>query len=197
MLEPLGVALHAVDLARLRTGMTVGVYGCGPIGLLVLQAARLAGATRIIATDRLPHRVRAARALGAEVAFLSRGGDENPGILTAAGGRGVDVAFECAGENDAVETAVETTGRGGAVLLAGIPAGDRIAFTASSARRKGLTLKLVRRMKHTYPRAIDLAARGLVDVRSLVTDTLPLDAYAEAFATARRREGVKVMIGEE
>jgi L-iditol 2-dehydrogenase len=62
------------------------------------------------------------------------------------------------------------------------------------ARRKGLTIKLVRRMKHTYPRAIDLVSKGLVDVRSLVTHRFPLDRAAEAFQVAARREGLKVVI---
>jgi len=62
------------------------------------------------------------------------------------------------------------------------------------ARRKGLTIKLVRRMKHTYPRAIELVSKGLVDVRSLVTHRFSLENAAEAFAVAQRREGIKVII---
>src|SRR5512138_2751539 len=74
MLEPLGVAIHAVDLGKLKTGMTVGVFGCGPIGLLIIQVARLMGATDIIATDLLPHRVEAAKSLGAHHALLTEAG---------------------------------------------------------------------------------------------------------------------------
>jgi L-iditol 2-dehydrogenase len=73
MLEPLGVAIHAVDLAHMRAGMTVGLFGCGPIGLLILQLARLAGAEQVIATDILSHRVQAARDFGASQAFLVAG----------------------------------------------------------------------------------------------------------------------------
>jgi L-iditol 2-dehydrogenase len=80
------------------------------------------------------------------------------------------------------------------VILSGIPADDRTAFTASMARRKGLTIKLVRRMKHTYPRAIRLVERGLVDVQSLVTHRFPLSEFERAFSAAARREGVKVII---
>jgi L-iditol 2-dehydrogenase len=83
---------------------------------------------------------------------------------------------------------------GGKVILVGIPADDRTSFTASQARRKGLTLKLVRRMKLTYPRAIRLVESGKIDVRSLVTHTFPLDRAADAFALAARREGLKVII---
>jgi L-iditol 2-dehydrogenase len=80
--------------------------------------------------------------------------------------------------------------------LIGIPADDQTTFNASIARRKGLTLKLVRRMKHTYPRAIRLVESGLVDVRALVTHRFPLRESAEAFSTAQKREGLKVIVGQ-
>jgi threonine dehydrogenase-like Zn-dependent dehydrogenase len=106
----------------------------------------------------------------------------------------VDVAFECAGVNDAVQDTMTAVRPGGRVILVGIPADDRTSFSASLARRKGLTIKLSRRMKHTYSRAIRLVESGAVDVRSLVTHRFPLRDIAEAFAVAQRREGLKVMI---
>jgi L-iditol 2-dehydrogenase len=106
----------------------------------------------------------------------------------------VDVAFECAGENAAVEDAIAAARPGGRVILVGIPGEDRTTFTASVARRKGLTLKLSRRMKNTYPRAIRLVESGRVDVRSLVTHRFPLEKIMEAFAVAHRREGLKVIV---
>jgi Threonine dehydrogenase and related Zn-dependent dehydrogenases len=193
MLEPLGIAIHSVDLAHLRVGMSVGVFGCGPIGLLILQLARLAGANQVVATDILPHRVEAALALGADKASVVEAGiGIREGAMPA--GHGFDVVFEVAGENAAVEMAVAATRPGGKVILVGIPSDDRTSFTASLARRKGLTLKLVRRMKFTYPRAIQLVESGKVDVHSLVTHTFPLERAAEAFAVAARREGLKVII---
>jgi L-iditol 2-dehydrogenase len=194
MLEPLGVALHAVDLAHVRAGASVGVFGCGPIGLLALQAARLAGAGRLVATDRAdrPHRLEAARRLGAEV-FAAEGGREVLSIRDALGGR-LDVAIELAGENAAVDAALDAVRPGARVVLAGIPAEERTSFRAATARRKGLTLVLSRRMKHVYPRAIGLVAEGKVDVRSAVTHQFPLERAAEAFATAARREGLKVLV---
>jgi len=114
--------------------------------------------------------------------------------MAATGWRGVDVAFEVAGEQAAVETTIATAIPGGKAILVGIPTDDRTFFTASVARRKGLTIKLVRRMKHTYPRALDLVSKGLVDVRCLVTHRFSLEKAAEAFALAQRREGIKVII---
>ncbi len=182
MLEPLGVAIHAVDLGHLRPGMRVGVFGCGPIGILVLQVALLAGAGEVLFTEPLVHRRAAALALGARE---WRAGEE------------AHVVFECAGDNAAVEDAVAAARPGGRVILGGIPDDDRTAFKASEARRKGLTLKLVRRMKHTYPRAIRMVADGRVDIRSLVTHRFPLERTAEAFGALDRREGMKVIVEPE
>ncbi|HTP00912.1 MAG TPA: alcohol dehydrogenase catalytic domain-containing protein, partial [Anaerolineales bacterium] len=114
MLEPLGVAIHAVDLAHLRLGMRVGVFGCGPIGLLIVQLARLAGAGQVFATDVLPHRVQAARDLGADRACLvGNGRSEVEG--DAATKNNLHVVFEVAGENAAVEAAVAAARPGGKV----------------------------------------------------------------------------------
>jgi len=194
MLEPLGVAIHSVDLAHLRPGMHVGVFGCGPIGLLVLQLAQRSGATRVIATDRLPHRVEAARSLGASQSFQVDSAGKLPDLPQVIGQRGLDAVFEVAGEDAALESAMLAVKPGGVLVLVGIPAEDRSSFCASLARRKGLTIKLCRRMKRTYPRAIDLVSRNLVDVNSLVTHHFPLNQAAEAFSVADRRDGLKVVI---
>jgi L-iditol 2-dehydrogenase len=194
MLEPLGVALHALSLGHILPGMSVGIFGCGPIGLMMVQLARAAGATQIIATDRLSYRLDAAKSFGASHVIPAAGGQENEEVFAATGREGVDITFEAAGDNDAVETAILASRPGRPVILIGIPDDDRTEFPASVARRKGLTLKLVRRMKHTYPRAIQLIQRGLVDVRSLVTHRFPLSEYRAAFETARKREGIKVVI---
>jgi len=194
MLEPLGVAIHTVDLGKIKAGMTVGVFGCGPIGLLIIQMAKLSGAANIIATDKLAHRVEAAKSFGASEAYLVGDKLQLGEIRAATDGRRVDVAFEAAGTQDAVDASVAAVMPGGKVILAGIPADDKTSFSASTARRKGLTIKLVRRMKHTYPRAIELVSKGLVDVRSLITHRFPLEQASEAFKVAQRRDGLKVII---
>jgi L-iditol 2-dehydrogenase len=194
MLEPLGVAIHAVELAHLKSGMRVGIFGCGTIGLLIIQLVKLSGAQTIIATEKLEHRLQAAQAHGATQCIKAKSGSEIPEVMAAADQRGVDVAFEVAGDQEAVDTAFYTTYPGGKVILAGIPVDDRTTFQASIARRKGLTIKMVRRMKDTYPKAIELVSSGKVDVRSLVTHRFPIENAAEAFKVAQRREGIKVII---
>lgn len=194
LLEPLGVAIHTVDLGKLKAGMTVGVFGCGPIGLLIIQLAKLSGAANIVATDILAHRLEAAKHFGAGEVFFATDASRLSQIRAATHGRGVNVAFEAAGAQGAVDDAFAAVRPGGKVILAGIPDDDTTCFSASTGRRKGLTIKVVRRMKHTYPRAIELVEKGLVDVQSLVTHRFALEQATEAFQVAQRREGIKVII---
>ncbi len=195
MLEPLGVAIHAVDLAHVRTGDTVSVLGCGPIGLFCLQVARAAGASRLVATDLAsrPQRLEAARALGAEV-FAWDAGREIGAIAQAVGPAGIDAAIECAGTQAAVDTAVETAGPGARVVVAGIPSEERTSLRTSGVRRKGLTIAFARRMKHVYPRALALAVAGQADLRSVVSHRFSLAESAKAFEFAASRAGLKVIV---
>ncbi len=186
LLEPLGIAIHAVSLAHLRPGDTVAIVGAGTIGLCCLQVAALSGAHLCFSTDRYSWRLDAAGRYGARVVNVD---DQDPvaAIMDATGGRGVDVAFECAwSSEDALAQAVGVLRNGGRLVVVGISADDRLVFNHSAVRRRGLTIALCRRMKHTYPRAIALVAGGHVDVASLVTDDVGLDGAAAAFADASR-----------
>ena len=113
MLEPLGVALHAIDLGKIRPGMRVGVFGCGPIGLLVLQLARIAGATDVFVSEPMPHRLEAAERFGGKTWTTTVQ---------------VDVAFECAGENAAVDDAITAAKAGGRCHPRGHPGGRSHIF---------------------------------------------------------------------
>ena len=112
-------------------------------------------------------------------------------IMRLTSGRGVDVAFEAAGAAETPQQAAAVTRIGGKVILAGISPDPFVAMRADTIRHKGLTIKLVRRSKHTYPRAIRLVQAGLVDVKALVTHWFPLERTAEAFElVAGYRDGV-------
>ena len=194
MLEPLGVAIHALDLGHLRLGADVAVIGCGPIGLLLIQAARAAGAARVIAVDPLPHRVEAALRLGVDHAEAPDAGTGTIVDWTNLAGRGVDVAFEVGGNDAAVVSAFAAARPGGRVVLVGIPDDDRTVFPASLGRRKGLTIAFARRMNETYPRAIRLVEQGIVDVSSIVTERYPLADAASAVEAAASRRSLKILI---
>ena len=195
LLEPLGVALHALDLAPVVVGARAGVYGCGPLGLLLVQLLRLSGALVIVATDRLAHRVAAARQMGATHGFVVGDGSTD----TAMGGDPrevpVDVAFEVAGDDDAIADAIAAVRPGGRVVLVGIPDDDRTSFPAAAARRKELSFHVSRRMAATdLPRAIGLAATGRVDLSALITHRYPLDEVSDSFAMLASRRGLKVVV---
>jgi L-iditol 2-dehydrogenase len=195
LLEPLGVAMHAVDLARLRLADSLAIIGAGPIGLLILQVARLAGADPIFVTDQLDWRLKLAQRWGGIPIHCT---NENPvqHIMKETGGRGVDVAIEAAWADQSVEQAAEAARLGGRLVLVGIPGNDRLMLRHSTARRKGLTILMSRRMKHVYPRAIQLVRNGRVDLRGLVSHRFALRQAREAFALNARYEDnvVKVMI---
>lgn len=195
LLEPLGVAIHAVDLAKFRVGHSAAIIGMGPIGLIILQLARLAGADPIFATDKFPWRLKLAAKYGA-IPIRCDAEDPVQRVAKETGGRGVDVAIEAAWADQSVAQAAEMARLGGRVVLVGIPGDDHLALKASTARRKGLTLVLSRRMKHVYPRAIRLAEQGRVDLRGLVSHRFPLKRAVEAFQlnTAYQDKVVKVMV---
>jgi L-iditol 2-dehydrogenase len=192
LLEPVGVAVHALDLAHLRLASTVAVVGCGPIGLIAVQLALRGGAIAVVAVEPLAHRRVLASQLGATSAVGP--GETADAAAAVTAGYGVDAAIELAGTDEAVAAAIEAVRPGGRVVLGGIPDEDRTSFVASAARRKGLTFAVVRRMKEVYERAIALVDAGAVDLDRVVTGRYPLDKAAEAMADAARRNGVKTVL---
>ena len=192
LLEPLGVAIHALDLGHVRLGARVAVVGCGPIGLLLIAVLRTAGARHIAAFEPLPHRREAALRYGADVCLRP---DILAGDLRELVGDGADAVFEMAGTPDAVTLSMAAARPGGRVVLGGIPAGDQISFQASTARRKGLTIAMARRMNDVYGRAIGLVAAGGFSLAPLVTERFGLASAGAAFGSAAKRNGLKVVLG--
>jgi L-iditol 2-dehydrogenase len=137
--------------------------------------------SRVFVTDRHEWRLAVAERLGGVPIDAART-DPVQAVSTATGGRGVDIAVEAAWCDETVEQAAGMARLGGRVILVGISSDDRIALKHSTARRKGLTLKLSRRMKHVYPRAIDLVSRGVINVDDLVSHRFPLAEAPRAFA---------------
>jgi L-iditol 2-dehydrogenase len=187
VIEPLGVAIHAVDLGHLTVGASLAVFGCGPIGLMVARVAQLAGAHLVCATEPLPHRRHIALQFGVAAAFDPTGEDVVRGIRDQTGGEGVDVAFEVAGSDTATVQAVQVVRPGGTLVLVGYWKADEVTLPGITAMRKGLTIRFVRRMKNTFPRAIELTRLGLVNLASLISHEFPLSDVVEAFARAERR----------
>jgi L-iditol 2-dehydrogenase len=196
LLEPVGVALHSVNLSHLKPGDTIAVLGSGPIGLLIGAVARMAGASMVYITEPLDYRREFAAHYCADGVFNPTGQDPVKEIIELTGGRGVDIAFEAAGAEDTPEQAAEVARPGGKVIVVGIPKDDSLSFNASIVRRKGLTIRLVRRMAHTYPTTIQLVAKQLIDLKPLITHRLPIADVGQAMELlSHYRDGViKVVI---
>jgi len=186
LLDALAVAIHAVDLARLRSGEQAAVVGCGPVGLCVAQAARAAGASRVFAIDIAPAPLDAARGLGLE-AVDARSDDPVRAVLDASDAAGVAAAFDTVGTAATRQQGAAMLHRGGRlVCLAGdaaplgldyaLLAGERAVMTAANSPYPDLT------------RAIELASTGRVSLGPLVTHHFPLDQVERAFEAARDRE---------
>lgn len=195
LLEPLGVALHAVDLAKIKVANSVAILGAGTIGLYILQLARVSGADPIYVSDRFDWRLERATEYGATTVNCDTD-DPVKFVRDATSGRGVDIAIEAAWADHSVQQAAEMARLGGRLVLVGIPGPDTLTLKHSTARRKGLTIRMSRRMKHAYPRAIQLAASGKVDLNGIVSHRFPLEKAPEAFAmnSAYQDKVVKVMI---
>ena len=194
LLEPLGVAIHAVDLGKISEGARVGIFGCGPIGLLIEQVAGARGAKIVVVTEPIAARREAALLYGADTALDPNVEGYAGELQRASVPDGLDVAFEASNDSRAIQDAVDAARPGGRVIITGIPSDDLIVVRASTARRKGLSLLLTRRMKEVYDRAIGLVTSGAVDLDSLVTHRFSLSSFSPAFDTALRRAGHKVII---
>lgn len=190
MLEPLGVAIHAVDLAKPGLMERVTVLGCGPIGALVIQVLKAAGAGEILAVDPLAHRREAAMGWGA-----TRAAAELGEVVEWSKG-GCPLVIEATNSPQGFRDAVLAARIGGRVVLVGIPDGDTYVLPAAEARRRALKIKFARRMGNVYPRAIQLVESGKVDVERMVTHRIGLDETPGAFrALADSEPGyIKVLV---
>ena len=185
LLEPMGVALHAVDLGKLKLARSVAIIGSGPIGQLITQLASLSGADPIYTFDCFPWRTAKAKESGATDAWtVTADLDAVKVIQEVTNGRGVDVAFEAAWADHSIAQVAEMARLGGRVVLVGIPSDDQINMKHSTARRKGLSIMMSRRMKLTYPRTIQMVttAPHPLNLDNLISHRFPLSQVDKAFA---------------
>lgn len=181
IVEPLAVALHSMQFAALGPDDTVAVIGAGPIGLLTVACAKLAGAKRIWAVDPVAHRRELAKHLGADAALDPADLRE---IAKDTGGRGVDCAIDCAAKAHTTNDAIRVARNAGRVVITGIHSDTHVGFEMSPLRRKELAVFNVRRSNHESPAALEMIAARTEWFAPLVTHTRPMEEIAEAFTIA-------------
>ncbi len=173
LVEAVSVAVHAAAVTPIRLGDTAVVVGAGMIGLLTLQAARAAGATRVIAVDLNDKRLNTARDLGATDILRGDQVDVPVVIREMTGGRGADVAFEVVGATPTVKTAIESVRKGGAVTLVG-NLSPTIELPLQSVVTREIRLQGTCGCNGEYPQCIDLMNRGVINVAPLITAKISL-----------------------
>jgi L-idonate 5-dehydrogenase len=192
MAEPLSVALHAVRRAGPLLGKRVLVTGCGPIGALLIIAARRAGATQIVATDVGAFTLRKALAVGADEALNVAEQPDALARFTADKGH-FDVLFEASGNERALRGAFDALRPRGIVVQVGL--GGEMTLPINTIVAKEFDLRGAFRFHEEFETAVALLNQGLVDVKPLISATMPYRDASRAFALAAdRSQAMKVLL---
>ena len=188
--EPFAIGVYAVQQSAVGMSMKVGVLGAGPIGLSCLAAAKAEGVQTAYVTEIIPERMAIAQQAGADWVGSPRTEDV-VGAVMQREPEGLDIVYECAGQQETLDQAVEMLKPGGKLMIIGIPREDRVSFCPDLIRRKEITLINVRRQNHCTQKAIDLVAQKKVDLDFMITHTFDFEQTAEAFeVVAGYRDGV-------
>lgn len=196
--EPLSVVMHGAEKSDIVPGSTVGIIGLGPIGLLFVKVAKLMGA-RVIAMGRNPLKLKLAKEFGGADEVLNLRDLENPekaimDLTTEE--KGLDVAIEAVGLPELWEKTLRITRRGGTVnLFGGCKAGSTIPL--DTRRIHYDEIKIVSIFHHTpahIRQALELITNGDIDVKKLITHTMPLSNYAEAFKLHDEGKAIKIAL---
>ena len=194
MTEPVSCCLHGIELCNIKCGDTVAVIGCGMIGLLMLQLAKLSGAARIIAIEPVADKREKAVALGADTAIDPINSDV-AAELAKRGVNQIDCVIECVGRTETIEQAIEIAGKYSTVMMFGLTKPNaEIRVKPFEIFKKEITLKSSYINPYTFPAAIKLIESGKLDVSSMIYETAPLDELPMILADSKRRGAGKYII---
>lgn len=186
--EPCSVAVHAVRRSNLRLGDTVGVIGAGPIGLLVTQAARAAGASRVIVSEPAPGRAEAAKTIGAEMVIDPFEQDPVEQMVELTGGHGPDIVFDCAGLKNTLQQAFDGVKRSGQVVLVAVPWEEMPLLPAEWMAREIDFRSSWGGLPKDWQISLAMMAEGKISAGSLMSDTsfVSLDEIQPTFEALMR-----------
>ncbi len=174
MVEPVSVAVHAVNLTPITLGDTALVVGAGMIGLLTVQALRAAGCGKIISTDLADDRLASAKKMGADVTLNPESTNIVEAVLDMTGGTGVDIAMEAVGAEVTVATAIDSVRKGGSVTLIGNIT-PKIGFGLQSVVTREIALQGSCASSNDYPACLEMMGRGAMRTADLISATHPLE----------------------
>ena len=180
LIEAVSIGVHAVNITPIQLGATAVIIGSGMIGLLTLQAAKLAGCSRIIAVDLDDKKLEVARQLGAGVVLNPKTTDVPKHIFELTGGHGADVAIECVGATSPIKTAILSVKKGGTVTLVGNIT-PNIEIPLQSVVSRQIRLQGSCASNGEYPACIDLLANGAIKVDPIISALAPLEEGAAWF----------------
>ena len=187
MIEPMSIGLHAVNRMSVQPGDTALVVGCGVIGLLTLQALRMAGCERVIAADLDDDKLKLATQLGADVTLNPKAGDALERVRSLTDGRGVEVAAEAVGATEPLNLAIESLRKGGTLAMIGNVT-PRVELPLQSIVTRELTLAGSCASRGEYPACIDALVSGKMDVEPLISAAVPLEEGPAWFDRLYHRE---------
>jgi len=195
MIEPLAVGMMATKMGEVSVNDTVAVLGAGPIGQMILQAAKVHGAPEIYVTDIVNYRLEYAKKYGASEVINASSEDVVSKIDDLTDGEGVDVAIDASGAPSAIQQAIEIVRPGGRIVLVGYPTGD-VPLPVAEIISKEITLQGIHRYANVYPAAIKAVSSGKAIVKPYVTHVFPFERILEGFETHIRKIGnpMKVQI---
>ena len=193
--EPLAIGLYAVKQSIPMEGAKVGILGFGPIGMSVMLPALALGASEVYVSDKIDERLKIAQGNGA-VLTANPEREDVVKKITEKVPELLDVVFECCGQQDAIDNAVDLLKPGGKLMIIGIPEFDRWSFPVDKSRHKELCIQNVRRQNEAVQPALDMMAAGEVSIAAMTTHRFPFEKSKEAFdLVAAYSDGVmKAMI---
>ena len=195
MAEPLACCLHGIDRAEIRSGDTVCVIGGGAIGLMMVQLARLRGASCVILSEPVAMRREIGLKLGADYAIDPLHEQISDAILRCTGTPGTDVVIECVGNTTAVRQAFEATKRGSTVLLFSVPKANTFhELSLEAVYQKELKILGSLINPDTHGRAVELINRGRIRLEDIITHSFPVESLEQAIRMQMSDESIKVIV---
>jgi len=196
LIEPLSVALHAVQKGHLQPGTTIAIFGAGAVGFLILLLTRLSGIVEIFVADVQEFRLKKAEVLGASEVIHNRKDDAVEKILGGTSQLGVDRAFEAVGLESTLVQSLQVLKKGGSAIVLGIFEEPQVRIPANLFIQREISLLGSQGYCRDFQTALNLAEKGLVNLRQLITHVLPLSSLQEGFELLMDPggEAIKVVI---